>query len=261
MTHIELTKAGVDYPVMRSGRDRGRGVGDLLGGTIFKMESRTFVRALDNINLDLREGMRLGLIGNNGSGKSTLLRTLAGILPLSRGTRTYSGKILTLFSTVAGIDLRLTGLENVQRLAALHQLDPKRIPDVVEDIVEFTELGDFFDLPVGTYSAGMRARFGFAFMTALEADILLIDEVIGAGDKRFHSKAEKRLETFTASGGIIVVASHSTAVLSALCTRAVVMRKGRIAFRGSVPKASAFFTASETGGATGDDPSAEQPAA
>lgn len=263
MAHIELVRAGVDYPVLKPGRRLGRGVSDLVGGTIFEMQSRTFVRALDNVNLNLVEGMRLGLIGNNGSGKSTLLRTLAGILPLSRGTRTHSGRVFTLFSTNAGIDLRMTGLENIRRLAALHNIERGRVPELTEDVIDFTELGDFLDLPVSTYSAGMRARLGFGFLTSLEADILLIDEVIGAGDKRFHVKAKQRLEKFASSGGLLVVASHSTAVLSALCSRAVVMRKGRIAFRGSVSQASAFFAENiqKSSAADDDDSAIDQPAA
>jgi ABC-2 type transport system ATP-binding protein len=239
--HVKLLGAGVDYPILKPRANAGRGVTELVGGTIFEMQNRTFVRALDKVNISLEKGARLGLIGNNGSGKSTLLRTLAGILPLSRGTRTHSGRILTLFSSNAGIDARMTGIENISRLAALYNVDRKRIAELTEDVANFTELGAFLDLPMSSYSAGMRARLGFGFLTALEADILLIDEVIGAGDRRFHAKAKERLEKFAASGGILVVASHSTAVLSTLCTRAIVMRKGRIVFRGSVPKAAAFF--------------------
>ena len=242
MASITLRNVCIDYPVHRVGASKmGEAAEDRMGGRIFIQKNREYVRALDRINIDITAGQRIGLIGSNGSGKSTLLRTLAGILPIASGERTIDGRISTLFSTSAGIDGELTGVENIHRLAALYGLPRESVGELIESIADFSELGTFMKMPVKTYSAGMRARLGFAFVTSIRAEIVLIDEVIGVGDKSFYAKAQKRLSEFMEGSGIVVLASHSVAVLESLCTRAFVLRNGRIVYRGNVQKAQRFY--------------------
>lgn len=240
MPYIKLHRACIDYPLASHGA-RANGRETKVGGRIFERQGRQFVRALDRVSLNLRDGARVGLLGGNGSGKSTLLRTLAGILPISQGMRSIDGRVTTLFAIGVGMDLHKTGVENIARMAALHNIPRDRIPSLVEDIAEFSELGEFMTLPVKTYSAGMRARLGFGFVTALESDIVLIDEVIGTGDRNFHEKARKRMSRFIERRGIVVLASHSMSVLNGICTHGIVMRTGRVAFEGKIADAAAFF--------------------
>lgn len=241
MAVIQLRSVCIDYPVHRAKSSKVAPTDETMGGRIFMQRNREFVRGLDRVNVDIGDGQRIALIGSNGSGKSTLLRTLAGILPIASGERRIEGRISTLFSTSAGVDGERTGIENIHRLAALYNLPRSGVPELVESISDFSELGSYLQMPVKTYSAGMRARLGFAFVTSIKADIILIDEVIGVGDKDFYTKAQQRLIDFTKTSGIVVIASHSTAILQSLCTRAFVMRKGRIAFRGKVSEAEEYY--------------------
>jgi ABC-type polysaccharide/polyol phosphate transport system ATPase subunit len=184
------------------------------------------VRAIDSLNLEIKDGDRIGLVGHNGSGKTTLLRVLAGIYKPSVGTITIEGQVGALLDAQAGMDPESTGFENIYLRGYMMGMSRREIASKLDDIAEFTELGDFLALPMRTYSAGMFARLAFAVSTAAHKDILLIDEGIGAGDAAFQKKAHQRIESLFDRTPIVILASHSEALISEFCSRRVQMERG-----------------------------------
>jgi ABC-type polysaccharide/polyol phosphate transport system ATPase subunit len=193
--------------------------------------------AISGVSFRLRDGDRLALIGHNGAGKSTLLRTLAGMLAVSSGTLSITGKISVLFNISNGLDLDKTGRENILGMGLLLGLDRKEIIGIYSDVESFCELGDFMDLPVRTYSDGMKVRLSFAISSSLNPEILILDEAIGAGDARFLKKATERANSLYSRARILVIASHSTAIIRELCNQALVLKQGEMQFLGSVSEA------------------------
>jgi ABC-2 type transport system ATP-binding protein/lipopolysaccharide transport system ATP-binding protein len=188
--------------------------------------------ALDSITGTLAEGARVGLVGHNGAGKSTLLRLIAGIYEPCSGTAHIEGRVAPLFNISLGMDPEATGFENIVTRGLFLGLSRSEIQNKVAEIAAFTELDAFLDLPIRTYSEGMRTRLAFAVSTSIEPEILLLDEGIGAGDAAFLAKADKRLAEFTARAGIIVVASHSPGLIRRMCDKVVLLEHGRIALVG-----------------------------
>jgi ABC-2 type transport system ATP-binding protein/lipopolysaccharide transport system ATP-binding protein len=186
------------------------------------------VRALDNLSLHIRDGDRIGLVGHNGSGKTTLLRVLAGIYKPSSGQITIEGRVGTLLDPAAGMDHEATGLENIFLRGHLLGMNRRQIEASIDDIADFTDLGDFLRLPMKTYSAGMAARLAFGISTAMHNDILLIDEGIGAGDAAFQEKAQKRIENLFERTRIVLLASHSDDLIRRFCNRRVEMHHGKM---------------------------------
>src|SRR5580693_3857392 len=172
------------------------------------------VRAIDSMSFTIKSGERVGLIGHNGAGKTTLLRTLAGIYEPTGGTLTVTGNIMPLFNLMEGMLPDATGREFTHVRGILLGLKPDRIDALAEEVIEFCELGSYIDMPVRTYSTGMLVRLAFAIATSVTSDILLFDELIGAGDARFISRAEEQLQSFVERSNIVVVASHIRAILS-----------------------------------------------
>jgi len=203
-----------------------------VGGVIHAKQHR--VQALSGISLDLVEGDRVGIIGTNGAGKSTLLKLLAGIYYPSAGSLKVEGKISTLFNLGIGIQDELNGLDNIRLCCALLNIPSNAIPHLIEDIVEFSELGEFIQLPVSTYSSGMKARLGFAISTAIKPDILLIDEVIGTGDQYFLAKAMARMNSVIDTAKVVVLASHADEIIQRLCNKVICLEKGQIQYFGAV---------------------------
>jgi ABC-2 type transport system ATP-binding protein/lipopolysaccharide transport system ATP-binding protein len=185
------------------------------------------LRGLDGISFTARRGDRIGLIGRNGAGKSTLLRTLAGIYQPSAGSCRATGRISTLFSSALGLSAEATGYENIYLGATLLGMKKAAIKEALPDIVAFCELGDFLELPIRTYSAGMRTRLGFAIATSIRPDILLIDEVFGTGDRHFRAKAKQRVEQVMAKANVLMLASHSDSIIRSMCTKALWLDRGR----------------------------------
>ncbi len=167
------------------------------------------VKALNNITLDLKDGDRLGVMGPNGAGKSTLLRTLAGVYLPTSGTIEVKGRVASLIDLSLGMDVEATGVENIRMRGIMMGLSLKQIRSMEDEIADFSGLGDFLHLPIRTYSSGMHMRLGFAVSTAVDADIILMDEWLSVGDSEFILKAEKRLENFIGRSSILVIASHS----------------------------------------------------
>jgi ABC-type polysaccharide/polyol phosphate transport system ATPase subunit len=195
---------------------------------------RIVVDALSNISLSLRSGDRVALIGANGAGKSTLLRVMAGIYEPSNGTVTSHGRISPMLEINLGIDNELNGYDNIRLRGLILGQDVAEIEDRMPEIAEFTELGDYLDVPVRTYSSGMLARLTFAIATCFTPEILLLDEWILAGDATFLSKAERRLEAFIEKTSIVVLASHNAEVCKRWCSKGLWLDRGTIVGQGDI---------------------------
>jgi len=190
--------------------------------------NRVTIRALDQATFTLRPGDRVGLIGHNGAGKSTLLRVLSGIYEPVQGELVVQGTVATLLELSLGMDFEASGYENIRLRALMMGLTPKEIRSKLDDIAGFTELGDYLDMPVRTYSSGMQLRLAFAVSTAVDAHIILMDEWLGVGDSEFQPKAMKRMEELVARTSILVVASHDHHLLKGVCNRIFRLEHGKV---------------------------------
>jgi ABC-2 type transport system ATP-binding protein/lipopolysaccharide transport system ATP-binding protein len=237
MASIELENVVVSFPVYDQGARslKKRIISATTGGRI-ESDSESgkisVVQALDGVTLSFRHGDRVGLVGHNGAGKTTLLRVLAGIYEPTIGTAEIKGHAAPLFDVALGMDPESTGYENIVLRGLFLGLTHKQIDARVDEIAEFTELGTFLELPIRTYSAGMRMRLAFAVSTSIDPDILLLDEGIGAGDAAFLEKANKRLKEFTKRAAIIVLASHSEGLIRQMCDIAILMEHGKVLRQG-----------------------------
>ncbi len=200
MTLIQLDDVGLRFQVRRFGRISLKAY--LLQGFFRRSKKATFeVQALEHINLTVGEGDRLGIIGPNGAGKSTLLKLLAGIYPPTAGVRRVRGHVSALFDIALGFELDANGWENMAYRGYLQGESPRSIRAKMDSIAEFSELGDFLNMPVRYYSAGMMVRLAFSIATAIEPEILVVDEVLAAGDLAFQTKARDRMRALMSSAG------------------------------------------------------------
>jgi ABC-2 type transport system ATP-binding protein len=238
MANIELHNVAVDFPIYHASTRslKNRLIGGMkLGGQIGQDAShRICVRALDSISLKIEHGDRLALLGANGAGKSTLLRVIAGIYEPMRGRVWCDGRIAPLFDLTLGLDPESTGYENIFLRGLLLGMTPAQIRERRDAIAAFTELGDYLAMPLRTYSTGMMLRLAFAVSTHVDAEILLMDEWLGAGDIGFVEKAEARLVKFVGGAAILVLASHSEAIVRRTCNKAVLLKQGAVVKAGSV---------------------------
>jgi ABC-type polysaccharide/polyol phosphate transport system ATPase subunit len=186
------------------------------------------VTALDNVSFELASGDRVGLVGPNGAGKSTLLRTMAGIYAPAGGRVLRQGRVATVFEIGAGMDPELSGYENIIRMSLLMGMPERRARASIPEIEEFTELGDFLQLPVRTYSTGMAMRLMFAVATSMQPEILLVDEMFGTGDAAFQEKALARMQSLISSAEIFVFASHSPTLIRQFCRRVMHLEHGKL---------------------------------
>jgi ABC-2 type transport system ATP-binding protein/lipopolysaccharide transport system ATP-binding protein len=198
---------------------------------------RITVRALNDVTFELQSGDRLALIGPNGAGKTTLLKTLAGIFEPTQGTCISTGKVSSLLDTQVGLQTDATGRENIILRGMFMGIHPREMRRLAPEIAEFTELGNYLDMPVRTYSAGMMVRLAFAISTCIQPDILLMDEWLTVGDAQFLEKAQRRIEGFVRKSSILVLASHSMELLEQWCNRGLLLYQGRIAAMGSIKDA------------------------
>lgn len=235
MASISLKNVTLEYPLYEADRSfRKELLGGSIGGVIGRRKGsrRPHVTALQDINFELRDGTRLGLIGPNGAGKSTLIKMLGGIFEPTYGSVTISGRSSTLLTTGVGLDPDDTGYENIVTCGLYLGLKPEEIAMLMPEIAEFTELGEFLNFPVKTYSAGMQLRLTFAITTSLSPEIILMDEAISAGDISFHHKAKRRFDEMIGKSSIVVLASHSRNLIEELCTEAAILDHGQIVARG-----------------------------
>lgn len=240
MVSIRARNVGLRYPVPRNVKLKGR-ASATVGGRLFARGGRQYITALDDISFELRAGDRLGLVGANGAGKTTLLKVLYGIYEPTAGSIEAQGRRDALFNINLGFRNEATGRRNIVLRGLINGWSNREIEQRMEEIVEFSELGDFIDMPVRSYSQGMSARLAFAIATSFEPEILLMDEWIGAGDKDFQSKAKTRMENMVTKAGIIVLASHDNSLLQRVCNRIISLEHGRIAWDGD---AGEYFAAS-----------------
>ncbi|APA85648.1 ABC transporter ATP-binding protein [Paraburkholderia sprentiae WSM5005] len=228
---IVARNISVEFPIYEnSHRSLKKAVLNLTtGGRIGQDAGRhAVVRAIDDLSFSFSEGERIGLIGHNGSGKTTLLRTLSGVYAPVRGELKVQGKIASLLDVSMGLDPDATGFENIYLRGILDGLKPARIRGKIDEIADFSELGDYLNLPVRTYSSGMMLRLAFAISTSVEADILIMDEWLSVGDAEFSVKAAERLEGLVGKAALLVVASHDPSLVARVCNRKISMEHGKM---------------------------------
>jgi len=189
----------------------------------------------------LNEGDRVGLVGHNGAGKTTLLRVICGILEPVAGSLEVVGSVTPMFNLTDGMDMEATGYENIWIRGQILGCSRPFIAKCVDDIVEFSELENFLHMPVRTYSSGMMLRLAFAISTALRPQILVMDEMIGAGDATFYERAQVRLTRFIETAGILVVATHNPAIIRTWCNKAMWLAHGKVAAFGAVDEVLAGY--------------------
>ena len=233
---IQLRNANLHYAATAF---KERSLKSLLAHPFRKQGKHTVndIHALRDINLDINTGERVGLLGHNGAGKSTLLKSIAGLYPLSGGQRTVNGQIRSLFDISLGFEPDASGRENILYRGLLLGMTPTQMRNCEAEIVAFADLGEFIDYPIKAYSAGMQVRLAFAISTQISGDILLLDEVIGAGDAAFLSKAQKRMAQLVNDAEIIVLASHDLSALKQWCNRGLVLQNGKLVFDGPIHSA------------------------
>jgi lipopolysaccharide transport system ATP-binding protein len=199
------------------------------------------IHALKNISAEIKQGERVALLGHNGAGKSTFLKVVAGLYPISSGGVKVEGRIRSLFDIGLGFEPDATGRANILYRGLLLGLSPRFMREREEEIVAFADLGEFIDYPLSTYSAGMQVRLAFAVSTFLGGNILLLDEVIGAGDANFMLKARARITELIRQADILVLASHDFHTVSSFCDRALVFHHGELAFDGQTAQGIAAY--------------------
>lgn len=238
MAYLKLSNVSLDYPLygIRGHDLRKALVKRFVGGFVKVDEGRdtVVVRALDNLSLDIKPGDQVLLAGHNGAGKSTLLKVMAGVYPPTSGVYEKQGRILSIFDLLYGMIYDASGRDNIQIRAAAMGIPLAEARSKVDEIIAFSELESYIDMPIYTYSAGMLVRLGFAITTAFEADILLIDEVIGAGDASFQHKAQQRLKELAKGAAITVVASHAFEMAAEFATTALWLEKGGVKAYGPI---------------------------
>lgn len=237
MVSIDTYNACVDFPIFDAkSRSMKKAFLGAAGGAIGRNQDNVVVvEALKNVNLHLREGDRVGLVGHNGAGKSTLLRLLSGIYEPTRGSADIRGRVAPVFDLGVGMDPEISGYENIIIRGLFLGQTRKQMKAKMKEIADFTELGEYLSMPLRTYSTGMRIRLALGVVTSIEPEILLLDEGIGAVDAAFMAKARDRLQALVERSGILVFASHSNDFLAQLCNTALWVDHGQIREAGLVP--------------------------
>lgn len=230
MTSLSLKNVSLGFPIYGASATSLKKTiaASVTGGRVGKETGVTVVQALSDINLELKSGDRLGILGHNGAGKSTLLRLLAGVYEPTSGDFTRIGSVSSLIDPSMGIERDATGVENIMLRGLSMGLKRRQIEAMTPEICEFSGLGEYVDMPVRTYSTGMVMRLAFAICTSMSADILLMDEWLSVGDADFQSKAEQRMAAMVAKSGILVLASHSPQLLLKECNRFIRLEHGCI---------------------------------
>lgn len=231
MDYIVAKNLAVEFPLFTNparslkGKVLNATTGGRMAGAAGK---RPTVRALDGLSFTVGNGERIGLLGHNGSGKTTLLRVLVGAYEPVLGELSVRGRVASLLDLSLGMDHDATGYENIFLRGIMMGLSPDEIKEKTQEIADFTELGDFLEMPVRTYSSGMQLRLAFAVSTSVSADILLMDEWLSVGDEAFQLKATKRLEEYVDQASVLIIASHDKAMIDKVCNRKITLEQGRI---------------------------------
>ncbi len=240
MSHIRIDDVSLSFRVRKSGRVSLK---EYVLRQMFRSSRNPVIEvpALQNVSFEVREGERLGIIGRNGAGKSTLLKVLAGIYQPTTGQRFVQGRISSLFDITLGFEPEASGRQNIFYRGYLLRETPRSLRSKIQSIAEFTELGEALDMPVRYYSAGMLVRLAFAISTAIEPDVLLVDEALGAGDQGFQTKARRRMQELIGRAKLIVLVSHDLNSLAKLCDRVLWLDHGRVQQFGPVDATIAAY--------------------
>ena len=250
--YVKLTGVTLDYQIysVRAQSLRTAVFNMAIGGKLYRGQSDiTVVRALENVSFSLEDGDRIGLVGHNGSGKTSLLKVVAGVYEPAKGRVERKGSITSMIAHGSGLDVESTGLQNIRKIGQMRMIPDRVINARMDAIVEFSGLGDFVRLPVKTYSAGMMARLMFSCATEFEADILVLDEWLSAGDSAFMQQASARMKAFVDKARIVVLGTHDVNLVTAVCNKVLQLDGGRAAFLGSVEDWQEFRNAQAAAGA------------
>ncbi len=230
MVQVSIKNISVEFKIYgQSSRSlKKKLLNQVTGGVIDYDKDAITVKAIDSFSLELKEGDRVGLTGHNGAGKSTLLRVIAGIYKPTSGTIIIRGTVGTLIDMTAGMDPEATGVENIYLRGYILGMSKKKIQSLIDEIRDFTGLGNFISLPVKTYSAGMTSRLSLAISTSISPDILVVDEAIGAGDGEFQERALARINEFKSKVKILIMAHHDENFLKPYCNRIIQLKSGKI---------------------------------
>jgi ABC-2 type transport system ATP-binding protein len=242
MVSIDIDRAAVDFPIFDAKtRSLKKAVLGRAGGKIGTDSKVPIIEALRDITISLRKGDRVALVGHNGAGKSTLLRLMSGIYEPTRGRASVVGKVAPVFDLAVGMDPEISGMENILIRGLFLGMTRKQMESRVDDIAEFTELGDYLAMPLRTYSTGMRVRLALGVVTSIDPEILLLDEGIGAVDASFLAKSKQRLVDLVERAGLLVFASHSDDLLRDLCDTGIWMEQGQVKMQGSLEEVLAAY--------------------
>ena len=203
----------------------------------FKNGSHEF-KAVDNVSLKINKGEIFGIVGPSGAGKSTLLKVIAGVFKPTEGSVTKHGKMVPLLELGAGFDQQYTGKENIYLYGAMLGYSKEFIDEKYDEIVKFSELKDFIDVPIKNYSSGMKSRLGFSIATVVSPKILILDEVLSVGDAKFRKKSEKKVLSMFDSGVTVLFVSHSLAQVQRICNKAMILEKGKLIAYGDIDEIS-----------------------
>lgn len=236
---IEFKHVSKNYRLYSSDRKR-------LFGMFCKKVPFKHVNASNDLSFVIRKGERVALFGANGAGKSTVLKMITGVSAPSSGEIFIDGRVSALLELKAGFDRNLTGRENIRLRGQIMGLSKEEIRKLEPKVVTFAALGDYIDQPMRTYSSGMKSRLGFAFASSVDPDILIVDEALSVGDRRFRAKCRRRVTRMAAdSGTTLLFVTHSTSSARKFCERAIVLEKGSIVFDGPIDDAIAFYEGDE----------------
>jgi ABC-type polysaccharide/polyol phosphate transport system ATPase subunit len=240
--HLKLDNVSVTIPVLEhADRSLRASLIRRVGATVSGSGRRPLINALRDVSLDLVPGSRLAIMGHNGAGKTTLLKVCSGIYEPSKGMISRSGSTASMTDFMMGLDPTLSGYENIYRRAAFMGLSNGEARSLVPEVETFSELGAFLNLPLRTYSTGMFVRLAFAISTSIQPDIMILDEMINAGDMSFMERSTERMERLISQAQILVFASHDLKLLERTCNQAIVLEKGSLGYAGSVADCAAWY--------------------
>jgi ABC-type polysaccharide/polyol phosphate transport system ATPase subunit len=244
VTAVDFEHVTVDFKIYGVQRSFRKALfGRTTGGAISKDTSHRIatVRALDDVSLHIEHGDRIGVLGHNGAGKTTFLRVAAGVYQPTHGRVNVDGRLSPLFTTSPGLEMDDTGYDNIVNCGLFLGMSREEIRRNTPEIEAFAELGEYMNLPVRTYSAGMLVRLTFAIATSIHPEILILDEGLGAGDARFAERAKARVDALIERAKILIIASHSDALIESMCNRAILLRSGRVVADGGVSEVTEIY--------------------
>ena len=243
---IEFKHVSKRYKLYSSDRKR-------LLGLFFKKVKYKTINASNDLSFTVRKGERVALLGTNGAGKSTILKMITGVSFPTEGEISVDGRVSALLELKAGFDRNLTGRENIYLRGQIMGMSNKEIKKLEPKVVKFADLGDYIDQPMRTYSSGMKSRLGFAFASSVNPDILIVEEALSVGDKRFRAKCRRRIKRMAAKSGLtLLFVTHSTNSARKFCNRGIVLEKGTILFDGPIDDAIAFYEKDEEAATAAD---------